>query len=248
MKKIQQSVGWLMVCSLLLASIAGCSKTENLQAGEKVVGENANIIILSVYKETLGTDSTFIQLMENYELIKKEQLTGLNVEDNSQINNIEKSLRFANTKEQIVLAYKQNGVTGYKTLIDLFEQQLFLMKRLLNKYPNIQQLKKNELSDLFLTCKLIVVNNKNPKNYKIMKDCTNDCCRAYVNGMSDCSDIFMLSSAAVVLVGIGEFIVTKNLIASEFTIVAGLGGTNLENIRCQNSIVRDYRLCMHYEQ
>jgi hypothetical protein len=247
MKKMQQPFTRFLVCLSLLSSSYGCSKTENVGVGNNVVIKNSNSIIVSIYKETLGTDTTFIQLIENYELIKNQQLVGLNVENYDQMDKIEKSLRYANTKEKIVLAYKLNGVTEYNTLLNLFEQQFFLMQRLLNKYPNIQQLNKVELADLFLTSKLVVVKNKNPNNYKIMKDCTNDCCRAYVNGMSDCSNSFMLSSAAVVLIGIGEFVMTKNLFAAEFTVVAGLGVTNLENISCQNSIVRDYKLCMHYE-
>lgn len=246
---MQQSIGRILVCSILFASSVGCSKTESFQtSNNKVVSENSNTNIVSIYKETLGTDTTFIQLMKNYESIKNYQLVGLNVDDYNQMLEIEKSLRFANTKEQVVLAYKLNGVTEYNSLIDLFEQQLFLMRRLLNKYPNIQQLNKEELADLFLTSKQVIANNKNPNNYKIMKDCTNDCCRAYVNGLSDCSNSFMLSSAAVALVGIGELIITKNLFASEFTVVAGLGAANIENIKCQNSSVRDYRLCMHYEE
>ena len=248
MKKMQHVLGRILICSLLLSGSIGCSKNESFHTSNNMVIENSNSIIVSIYKETLGTDTTFIQLMENYELIKNQQLEGLNVDDYNQMHKIEKSLRDANTKEQVVLAYKLNGVTEYNTLLDLFEQQFFLMKRLLNKYPNIQQLNKEELANLFLTSKQVIVNNKNPNNNKIMKDCTNDCCRAYVNGMSDCSNIFMLSSAAVVLVSIGEFVITKNLFASEFTVVAGLGATNLESIRCQNSIVRDYRLCMHYEE
>lgn len=248
MKKMQLALGRILFCTLLLASSMGCSKTESIDTSNKVVIKNSNSIIVSIYKETLGTDTTFIQLMENYELIKNQQLVGLNVDDYNQMHKIEKSLRDANTKEQVVLAYKLNGVTEYNTLLDLFEQQFFLMKRLLNKYPNIQQLNKEELANLFLTSKQVIVNNKNPNNNKIMKDCTNDCCRAYVNGMNDCTNSFMLSSAAVVLVGIGEFVLTKNLFASEFTVVAGLGATNLENIKCQNSTVRDYRLCMHYEE
>ncbi|TRZ76644.1 MAG: hypothetical protein D4R94_04510 [Chitinophagaceae bacterium] len=216
---------------------------------QKIVSPTlSNNIIIDIYKESLSKDADFIKMIHLETQIKEVLLDGLNNDNGLQLLNIEKSLTASNTKEEMILAFSLNGINNGEELVNLFQNKVDLLKNIINKFPNLHQLNKAELKELYITSRASVLLKNNSGVNAVTSSCTNDCCRAYVNNVSDCWNTFALNSSVTVIFAAFQLYTTENLIEASRSILIGIGSTKLDGVRCENAAVRDYRLCMHYEQ
>lgn len=247
MKKLQRLLATIIVGCLLLNSTA-CSKSEEIIPQKIISPTLSNNIIIDIYKEGLSKDVDFIKMIHLETEIKETLLDGLNNDNGLQLLNIEKSLNAANTKEEMVLAFSLNGINNGTELVNLFQNKVDLLKNIIKKFPNLHQLNLAELKEIYVTSRASVLFIKNASVNAVANTCTNDCCRAYVNNVSDCFNSFAMISGLAIFTASVELLTTKDIIGASKDILLGIGGAKIENVRCENSAVRDYRLCMHYEQ
>jgi hypothetical protein len=132
--------------------------------------------------------------------------------------------------------------------VNLFQNKVDLLKSIINKFPNLHQLNVAELKELYTTSRASVLLKSNSSVNAVASTCTNDCCRAYVNNVSDCFNSFAMISGLAIFTASVELLTTKDIVGASKDILLGIGGAKIENVRCENAAVRDYRLCMHYEQ
>lgn len=247
MKKLQRVLAPILVCCLLLNSTA-CSKSEEINQQKIISPTLSNNIIIDIYKESLSKDADFIKMIRLETQIKEVLLDGLNNDNGLQLLNIEKSLTTANTKEEMILAFSLNGINNGEELVNLFQNKVDLLKNIINKFPNLHQLNKAEIKELYITSRASVLLKNNSGVNTVTSSCTNDCCRAYVNNVSDCFNSFAMISGLAIFTASVELLTTKDIVGASKDILLGIGGAKIESVRCENAAVRDYRLCMHYEQ
>lgn len=130
-------------------------------------------------------------------------------------------------------------------MIDLLIKKAALLNNVVQKYPNIQQLDKGSLNKLFFSAYQEVISEKENTSFRIMKDCADNCCKSYVNSISDC-DGNLLIGTSVILSSVAVEVFTGNFGVVIAALTIGMGGINLEHLRCTNAAARDYKLCKGY--
>lgn len=200
--------------------------------------------IIKQYKSELFKDNDFI---ENYKLDRI--ITDLNKDknliiDENKSNSLLKSIKEPKSLEELNHAFASHGYTNSAELIRLFNLKASALINVQKRFPYLSHLTKEELKSLFMySYERVIIETKT--NYVHRPGCSNNCCDAYVDGMSDCDLDFTIATGLAFLGGAAATIFGTP-IAGAAAVSTGIGGAYLMHERCSATTARTYRQCMGY--
>jgi len=217
--------------------IAGCNK-------EYQKNRNHDQII-EEYKLALFKDKDFI---DNYRLDRI--ITNLNrnknlVIDENKTTSLVEILKVSKSLEELSYSFTSYGYINPNQLVTLFNLKASALFNVQQKYTYLSQLTKEELKNLFLYSYQKVI--LETATYEHLPGCSNNCCDAYVDGMSDCDLDFAIVTGISILGGLAATIFGTPIVGAT-AVSTGIGGAYLMHERCSATSARVYRQCMGYSK
>ncbi len=217
--------------------ITGCIKeNQNERNHEQIVEE---------YKLLLYQDKDFI---ENYKL--DLAITNLNrnknlIIDESRTSLLFESLKLIKSTEELSHVFASFGYRNPNELVALFNSKASALINVKQKFPYLSQLPTEELKKMFLYSYERVNVSTITNEHK--PGCSNNCCDAYVDGMSDCDLDFAIVSGLSILGGAVASVFATPIVGAT-TVSSGIGGAYLMHEKCSATTARVYRQCMGYSK
>lgn len=236
------STKWVLIATVITfiffsILIVGCNKeSQNERNHEQIIEE---------YKLLLYQDKDFIK---NYNL--DIAITNLNrnknlIIDESRTSLLFESLKLIKSTEELSHVFASFGYRNPNELVALFNSKASALINVKQKFPYLSQLPTEELKKMFLYSYERVNVSTITNEHK--PGCSNNCCDAYVDGMSDCDLDFAIVSGLSILGGAVASVFATPIVGAT-TVSSGIGGAYLMHEKCSATSARVYRQCMGYSK